>query len=132
MYSMSTQQKPCVSFRYQYFECKEGTFASFSKLTCIINKPRNLISEFDAWKGQIEEEEQTAFKVYGCAKNKQEETVKYFQCNRSGVFRSRVENGKRQRHLKSGGKWSQTMLTAMHAYRSATRISFSSRIRAVQ
>ena len=90
---------------YQHFEEQESTVASVGK-KCIINKVLNLISEFNEWKGQIEEEEQTAFKVYGCARNKQEETVTYLQCNRSGIFRSRVENKQRQRHLKSGGKWS--------------------------
>eukprot|EP00795_Rhopilema_esculentum_P016122 gene16122-7478_t len=44
-----------------------------------------------------------AIKAYGRGKNKLGQTVEYFQCNRSGVFKSRVDKEKRHRHSKAGG-----------------------------
>ena len=62
-----------------------------------------LLKEFHEWKANKEDEEQTSFRAYGRAKNKQGETVEYFQCNRSGIFRSRVDKDMRRRHAKTGG-----------------------------
>lgn len=63
----------------------------------------SLLQEFHEWKAKKEDEEQTSFRAYGRAKNKLGETVEYFQCNRSGVFKSRVDKELRKRHAKTGG-----------------------------
>ena len=59
--------------------------------------------EFHKWKASKEDKEQTSYQAYGCAKNKQGETVECFQCNRSGIFNSRVGKDMKIRHEKTGG-----------------------------
>ena len=72
----------------------------------------SIFTEFHKWKVNKEDEEQTSFRAYGRAKNKEGETVEYFQCNRSGVFKSRVDKDMRRRHAKTGG-----MRFIFHSYR---------------
>ena len=62
--------------------------------------------EFDDWKAQTEEEEQTSFKMIGRVKNKDGDTVEYHQCNRSGVYKPRIKGKDRKRHMKTSGQFS--------------------------
>ena len=58
--------------------------------------------EFESWKETKEEEEQTSFRLAATTRNKQNEVVLHFQCNRSGFY---VERKSRLRHLKAGGDY---------------------------
>lgn len=64
------------------------------------------LAEFEEWKSTVEESEQTSFILHrGKTKRKDGSEVSYYQCNRTGKYRSSRHSAERRRKMKSQGNF---------------------------